>query len=113
MLLVALLFSACSGTQCVNSILERAGSPDGTTDAILFNRGCGATTGGSTQVALVGAGEPLPDRPANVFVTEHVATVSIEWLGPRHLTIRFRDGTAIAKEEPSVNGVDVTFDRLR
>ena len=53
---------------CGNTVVKTARTPDGQLDAVLFERGCGATNGFSTQISIVPAGE-LPEGAGNVFVT--------------------------------------------
>lgn len=55
------------GPDCVNTELERHPSPDGRFDAVIFERGCGATTGFSTQVSVLPRRAP-PEEAGNLFI---------------------------------------------
>ncbi len=80
-ILAALLASyACSAGLCANTVTKRLTSPDGTRDAVVFTRDCGATTDFSTQVALVPSGQ-VPGEGGNVFIAPRAADVRVEWVG--------------------------------
>lgn len=56
---------------CGNELLDRIPCPAGRHDAILFQRDCGATTGFSTQLSVLAAGQSLPtDSGGNVLVAD-------------------------------------------
>ena len=81
---VTSLSGACGSGMCGNDEVTRLGSADGTLDAVLFQRACGATTGFSTQVSVVRAGERLADDGGNAFVADadHGRAPSAAWGGP-------------------------------
>jgi hypothetical protein len=113
-----LLTSGCSDT-CGNTIISRMSSPDGQYDAAMFQRDCGATTGFSTQVSILNAGEPLSGT-GNVFRADnnHGAERSggwggpwaeIKWLSPSHLLIRYSAKSQLFERENDVSGVKITY----
>lgn len=86
--------------ECVNEEVGRAASPGGKYVAAVFIRDCGATTDFSTQVAIVPAGEDIPEL-GNVYrATAGSAPrteggwfpVGVRWLGPDRLQITFAAG---------------------
>ncbi|HEY4548062.1 MAG TPA: hypothetical protein VIG90_16780 [Pedomonas sp.] len=99
--------------------LKRSLSPNGDYSAVVFRRDCGATTGFSTQISILGPDE-TPDEGGNVFVADDnhgTATLLLmsgpwadaQWLGPRHLLVRYAPGARIFRKEERVEGVTVTF----
>ncbi len=55
---------------CGNEIVQDVRSPDGRHRAMLFQRDCGATTGFSTHVSIVGVSKDLADDSGNVLVAD-------------------------------------------
>jgi hypothetical protein len=87
---LSLSLTAC-GSLCGNGIISEASSPGATKRAVVFESSCGATTGFSTHVSVMNAGEALPDSAGNVFDadTDHGAVeemiVTVRWaLGYGH-----------------------------
>jgi hypothetical protein len=100
-------------TLCANDIVQEALSPDGTRRAVVFQRDCGATTWFSTQVAIVGASNDLPDRPGNVFVADdHPDTTRTEvyWLDSVTLQVTTRALDGAHNAERNVRGVTVLYE---
>lgn len=102
---------------CENTEVARAPSPDGKLDAVLFTRECATTKSVGSQVSLIGAGEALPNKSANAFVSNGGEVraawggprVSLEWTGPAALTVT-RDPTAeVYKSEAEVAGAAITY----
>src|SRR5947207_8390550 len=62
--------------QCENLLLEQVVAPGGGAKAVVFERRCGAPTGFSTQVALVGPDDRPPTTPGNVFIAGNGGRVS-------------------------------------
>jgi hypothetical protein len=64
-ILVVAALSGCS--PCSNEIIARKTSPDGTLDAVAFERGC--SFGGQlvTNVSVIEAGSELPNTAGNVL----------------------------------------------
>lgn len=78
---------------CGNQILRTALSPDGRLKAVVFERDCGATTGFSTQVSVLAAGQKLPNEAGNLFVADNggglAPTVAVTWTGRRQMLVRY------------------------
>lgn len=114
-----LLLSACSD-MCANSVVSRASSPDGQHDAVLFQRDCGATTGFSTQVSILGAGDQ-PSGSGNAFRADddHGSAragdwggswAELRWLAPDHLLVRYAAKSRIFEQDDVVSGVKITYE---
>ena len=102
------LTSGCVGSLCANSVTERVSAPDGKHDAVVFTRDCGATTGFSTQIAIVNAKADVPNDAGNVFVAPDESVVRIAWAGPDTLIVQHavpRPNLAVSE----VEGVTVRY----
>jgi hypothetical protein len=112
-LVLALLSSGCLGGMCANDEVERLASPDGKLEAVVFQRDCGATTGSSTQVAVLGAGNELGSESGNAFVGDHDGgeapsapwggpRVRLEWRGNRELQMTYDPRTRVFNDPSEV-----------
>ena len=119
---VALVFgvlgTALSGT-CGNTVVARVPSPDARLEAVVFQRDCGATTGFSTQLSIVRAGQALPAEGGNLLVAQGGPpgpgggpTLHVEWAGASRLRVRHHTETRIVQPAPAVLGVQAELDTL-
>ena len=110
--------SGCSDG-CANNIVASAEAPDGLHTAVIFQRDCGATSGFSTQVSLVGPGGE-PSGVGNTFRADdyhgEAATgdwggpwVELRWLAPDHLLIGYAAKSRLFKDEDKVSGVKISY----
>lgn len=94
-------------------------SPDGRHRAVLFQRDCGATTGFSTQIAVLAAGETLPGRGA-AFIADigggEVALgawggpwAEMRWQSPYRLAVRYARGARIIGQHSAVGRVGISY----
>ena len=111
-LICAVLPSGCA--MCGNDEIRRSQSPDGTLEAVVFQRDCGATTGFSTQVSIVTTQSTLPNSGGNTWIADcdHGAAPSapwggppirIKWTGSRELMIEYDHRTRVFSSPPSVD----------
>ena len=106
----------CSDT-CANTAHQTAMSPDGNSTAILFDRDCGATSGFSTQVSLVGIDED-PDGAGNVFVADQGDEsapwggpwAELEWLARDQLLVRYDATARVFQQNGQVGDVQIYFE---
>ncbi len=114
-------FTTLSGCadDCVNLTVIRSQSPDGSHDATLFQRNCGATTGYSTHISVLDHGAS-PSRGGNAFVADNdhgaaatgswgSAWAEVKWLAPDHLLIRYATRSRIFAQQSEVSGVRITY----
>lgn len=116
-----LMLSSLSSGMCANTILTEVMSPDRERRAVVFQRDCGATTGFSTQVSILRAGDSLPDDDGgNAFVadTDHGAApagpdgspeVTVRWEGPNALVLEHDSRARVFHAIPLVGTTRVSF----
>jgi len=118
--LVVLGLGGCGESEplCDNTVIREAASPDGALKAALFERSCGVTTGFSSQVSILGAGETETDA-GNAFIADTAGgiapaaawggpDVAMEWTSPTALTLTYPARSRIIEAEPVVRGVTIT-----
>lgn len=67
-LAIAVIFIYPGDDMCGNKIYFEALSPDKEHKVVVFHRDCGATTGFSTQISIVGVKDDLKDKSGNIFI---------------------------------------------
>jgi hypothetical protein len=77
---------------------------------ILYSRVCGEQATGEVEIAAKGA--PVPDRPGNVDVPGHPIRTSARWTSNDAVAVEI-PGTGAAPKPLKVDGVTVTFSRLK
>jgi hypothetical protein len=116
-------FGAALRGMCGNEELSSIPAPDGRLRAVVFQRDCGATTGYSRQLSVLGAAEALPNEAGNVlaFGDRGQPDPNAPWVGPqlrltwvRGDTLLIRTNSSMWREhEPArVRGVTVLFRTL-
>ncbi|NUO64271.1 MAG: hypothetical protein HOQ11_17710 [Gemmatimonadaceae bacterium] len=110
------MLGACADG-CADRMLTESPSPDGSREAVIFERACGATTGFSTQVSVVDAGRH-PTGRGNVFIadTDHGLApagpgggpeVRVRWLGPHTLEVRYHPRARVFQTESRPRGLEL------
>ena len=102
--------------RCENRLLEQVVAPGGGAKAVVFERRCGAPIGFSTQVALIGPDDRLPDMPGNVFIAGNGGRISrgrsfvtVTWPSATKLAVGFENGVAVFKSERRVGAIEVVY----
>ena len=75
---------------CANHEYASIMSPAGNYKAVIFQRDCGATTGFSTQISILSAGESLGNSKGNVYIIDghpESASPKVGWESENQLTI--------------------------
>ena len=119
-----LLVSASCSNPCQNEIISQVQSPDGRQKAIVFQRDCGATTGFSTQVSILGNSESLPNASGNAFTADadHGKAVSgpnggpivlVRWLSNSEIEISYDSKARVFLKESSANSVKIRYSSLQ
>lgn len=105
--LLCLAMVACS--PCENIVLREVPSGSGK-KAVVFSRECGATTGFSTQLSILGAEENLPDDGGNALVLGGKEMVEdLHWEAPTRLSIKFKPGAKVFSKKARVAGVEIVY----
>ncbi|RYD23348.1 MAG: hypothetical protein EOP88_04565 [Verrucomicrobiaceae bacterium] len=78
-----------------NDNLRYVASPDGQHQAVWFRRTSKGPKSYTTHVAVIRAGEELPDRSGKAFIAEGEPTLLIRWADNRNLVIDEPDGTKV------------------
>ncbi len=120
-ILISVLITVLGGCTdiCSNTVVQRTDAPDGRHSAVLFQRDCGATTGFSTQVSILGTGEQ-PTGAGNAFRADddHGAATTgdwggswaeMRWLAPDHLLVRYAARSRIFEQSERVSDVKITY----
>lgn len=104
---------------CANRESFRLASPDGSRDAVVFERDCGAGSGFSTQVSVlphgnkswgIGNALELIYDYGKVPMDDHgVVKIVLKWTQPKLLTIAFPKQTRVVLQAKEVNGVTITY----
>ena len=97
---------------CANQIYQEVYSADRTLKAVVFQRDCGASTGFSTQVSVLPAGETLGnDVAGNLYIANGRPADSrllLQWTSQRSMLIQGHVTDAI-KQETMIEDVVVSY----
>ena len=107
-------------SMCGNDIITESLSPDKELKAVVFRRDCGATTGFSTQVSILGVEEQLENENGNVFTADadHGAAptyemggpvVTVQWTERDKLTVFRSPSARVFKTVDKRAGVHITY----
>jgi len=106
--------SAC----CDNEVAKEIFSPNATHRAVVFNRGCGATTGFNTEISILGSSEGLHGS-GNLWVADDSGDspsgswggpdVHLRWLSQDTLEVQFASGLRVFKQEGRVDGITAVY----
>jgi hypothetical protein len=103
---------------CENEVLREVSSPDRSKRAVLFLRGCGATTDDSWQISILGGREKLSDDPGNAFVadTDHGIVrdmlLDIDWQSSEKLMIRYPARARVFHQATTISGVRISYEEM-
>ncbi len=114
-LTIAGLFIYATSDMCGNEVYSQVLSPDGEHKAVVFQRDCGATTGFSTQISIVGSSDELKNESGNIYVIDgHPKDVSPDptWSSSTELKIeRSLSGSEYKAESKwgFLNKIEITY----
>ena len=114
-----LALTACSDI-CANNLVTRVEAPDGRHSATMFQRDCGATTGFSTQISVLSAGDKMAGG-GNAFRADDDHGVAVvgawggpwaetKWLSNEHLLIRYAGRSRIFEQDDQVSDVRISYE---
>ena len=81
-------------------------------NAVVFGRSCGATTGVSTQVSILAAGEGLPNEGGNICGVGGFPQVELRWAGINELVVAHHGGAKLFNAVQSFEGVNIRYEVL-
>jgi hypothetical protein len=106
---LAALLPGCGLTGgCENEVAARLPSPSGRLEAVVFNRGCGASVGFNTQLSIVSAGQ-VPEGGGNALILDGTVPLGITWISESSLEVVGTGGARAFKKEPSAADVSVSY----
>lgn len=114
-IIVAGMFVYTTNDMCGNEVYSEVLSPSSAHKVVVFKRDCGATTGLSTQVSIIGANDKLKNESGSIYITDgHPRGVSpdIKWLSSSELRIeRSLNGSEhkVESEWGFMNKIDITY----
>lgn len=119
---VAAFWFALVVEACENNVGERVLSPDGKRVAVVYQRGCGATTGFSTQISIIGSRD-TPRSGGNTFIADDRNGVSprgswggpmvrVWWTSSDELTVAHHPGIRVFDQRDRVRRVSVHYTEL-
>ena len=103
------VLAGCDGL-CSNEPIASVTSPSDAHKVVVFTRGCGATTGWSTQVSILRGSEHLWNESGNTLVVEGKSPVSVDWKSDSVVTLSGMSSGRLFKQERAVNGITVTYE---
>jgi hypothetical protein len=106
----AIALSGCDSVTCENEISARLPSPAGRLEAVVFERGCGATTDFNTQLSIVPVGG-MPEAAGNALILDDSVPLTLAWQNERELRVTGLGSSRPLKQEGSVQGVSVSYHR--
>jgi hypothetical protein len=95
---------------CENEQVNSVPSPDGSKKAVTFVRGCGATTGDSTQLSIISSWRSIPSGSGNVLVVEGRPLIQVSWVSDSAVAISKIGSGRIFKQEGELDGTSVRYE---
>lgn len=99
-----LLLRSFGKAMCGNEIFQESSSPNNSYKAVVFQRDCGATTGFSTQVSILGTNDELPNEAGNIFIMDghpDWTDVQVSWEENDLLTVSYKNRDEVFSRKAS------------
>jgi len=111
---------SCMPNPCRNEVIRELPSPNGHIKAIVFQRDCGATTGFSTQISLLAAGEKLSEGAGNVLIltddrgavpltSTNTVELGVEWTGNEAVSVTLPSAARVLQRAEQVGAIRVRY----
>lgn len=118
-----MILTYTADSMCDNQIISGTELRELNMNVVVFQRDCGATTGYSTQISLLGVGEELPNESGNIFTadTDHGKAPSAEGGGPEvrieiisgdHVKILHHPNARVFNNQNQWKGVKISYGHL-
>lgn len=114
LIVIGAVVQACSlgPPNCANEVLFAEASPSGRHFAVVFRRGCGATTRENVQVSVRRSAES-DNEPGNVLILDNLPTDGemprVQWKNDSVLELTVPAGARTFRRETEVDGVLITY----
>jgi hypothetical protein len=96
---------------CGNEVVASVASPSGALRAVVFTRDCGATTGLSTQLSIVPAGDAAPTGAGNALILGDEVPLAVQWRSDTELVVKGAGSAQAFRREAAVAGVRILQER--
>ncbi len=105
-----LAFPSCN--PCADTLKSKVASPDHQLVAASYERNCGATTDFSSIVNVQSTASKFDGDDGVLFVAKGRYDISVEWVGPRALTIHCTGCSRknIFREVTALGDIDVRYE---
>lgn len=103
----ALWFASSLLPPCETTIAQRLTAPDGRFDLVMFSRQCG--TDPNTQLALIPAGDPLPDDAASFAAVGAETDLAPRWDAFGNIEVTLPVETEVVRRDDDVAGITVIY----
>ncbi len=115
--LLSIALNRLSDDLCETSIFNRVTSPDGRTQAVIFEIDCGATTGFNRQVSIVSSDTDLKEKnpalPKSFFAARGEPEIDLTWLSTERLEVKYPKSAEAFRMESKSKGVAVEYKQTR
>lgn len=115
--LLVIALDRLSDNMCGTTIFDSTASPDGKTQAVLYEIDCGATTGFNRQVSIVSSDTDLKEKnpalPTSFFAARGKPEVGLIWLGTDRLEVQYPESTEAFRIEQKSRGVAIEYKQTR
>ena len=102
---------------CGTTIYDRAISPDGNNQAVVFEVDCGATTGFNRHVSIVSSGTNLqernPELPEGFLALRGAHEIKLNWLAVDRLEVHYPIDAETFRIESKSKGVAIEYKKSR
>jgi hypothetical protein len=97
--------------ECENEVVSAHASPSGRARVVVFERGCGATVGFTTQISIIRSEDALSDDDVgNVLIVDDKVSLAIRWASHEELSISGWRGTRVFKQAATVEGIRIEYE---
>mgnify|MGYP001605008295 CR=1 FL=1 len=104
------LLNGFVGSMCANELVTSVTAPNKLFKAVVFKRGCGATTRSSIQVSIKFYWSPFSNREkGNVFTVDSAGPIEIKWEDSRLLQISYPGDGEIFKSCKNHLGINIIY----
>jgi hypothetical protein len=104
--------SSCLPNPCDNEIISENYNASHNYRAVVFTRGCGATTLDSTQVSIIGKNSKLKNNPGNIFIKLGKGFVETKWVDDKTLLIKYKHAIKKYKQIEEWSGIKIKYELL-